>query len=115
RNISFSVFEALKLHELCFENLGKEVIYFSRSKKIEQNKNVVTCKSIFETIKLLRQQKMGIIYCITVNEVLLSYFANLFTSKKEIIFWVQGLIDDEDYLSNNNRLRYLVFNKLFKF
>lgn len=114
RNISFSVFEALKLHEFFFENLGKEVIYFSRNKKIEQNTKVVFCKSIFETMKLLRQQKAGIIYCITVNEVLLSYFANLFTSKKEIIFWVQGLIDDEDYLSNNNKLRYIVFNKLFK-
>lgn len=113
RNISTSVFEALKIHVSFFEKLKKEVVYLSRSEKII-DKKIVNCKSVFQTIKLLRKEKGGKIYCITVNEVLLAVSSNFFLPKKEIIFWVQGLIDDEDFLSRRNKLRYLVFKNVFK-
>ncbi|SEP82096.1 Glycosyltransferase involved in cell wall bisynthesis [Hyunsoonleella jejuensis] len=113
RNISVSVFEALKLHESYFEGLGYEVKYLSRSKKIK-DKRVFAVKSVFKTIKMLRSKDSGKIYCITVKEVLIGSLSNILAPKKEIIFWVQGLIDDEDLLSNNNKIRYYVFKNILK-
>lgn len=113
KNISLSVFEALKLHQSFFEDLNYKTIYFSRSKKIK-DQNIINCNNIFQTIMILRKQESGKIYCITIKEVLIAAVSNIFTSKKEIIFWVQGLIDDEDFLSKKNKLRHIAFNTIFK-
>ncbi|PIA79014.1 hypothetical protein BFR04_05695 [Gaetbulibacter sp. 4G1] len=114
KNINFSVFEALKIHEGLFKNSNYEVLYLSRNKLIKGD-NVKQINNVIKTFNFLRKKKTGVIYGITVNEVFLAYLSNVFGNKKSIIFWVQGLIDEEDFLSTNNRFRYFIFNKLFKF
>lgn len=112
KNINFSVFEALKLHGQYFEGLNMKVTYLSRNEEIS-GENIINHKTFFHTLLFLHKCP-GIIYCITVNEVLLAWISNLLGSKKEIIFWVQGLVDDEDYLTRNNIFRHFVYKKLLE-
>jgi len=113
KNISFSVFEALRLHESLFKNAEYETIYLSRNFEIK-TENIVYFKNLWEIFKYLRRIKDEKVYCITVLEVILVYFSVFLGGKKQIIFWVQGLIDQEDFLSTNKKFRYLVFRILLK-
>lgn len=113
KNISFSVFEALKNHVKYFESANYKVVYLSRSKSLEDDR-MIYFDSVYSTINYLRKKKKGIIYGITVIEIIIAFLSNLFTSKKQIVFWVQGLIDEEDFLSKKKRYRYYIYNFLLK-
>ncbi|NKI26851.1 glycosyltransferase family 4 protein [Arenibacter sp. 6A1] len=113
KNISFSVFEALKRHTTLFERSNKNIIYLSRNKEISDER-IVYFNSWYEILKFLAKQKHGDFYGITVFEVLLGTLSNLFGNKKIIIFWVQGLVDHEDFLSYKVKWRYWLFNMLLK-
>lgn len=114
KNISFSVFEALRVHVHYFEESNFKVIYLSRNKNIN-DKNIIYFNSFFKVVKYLKNQKKGIIYSITVIEVVLSFISNILGAKKQIIFWVQGLIDEEDFFSNKKKYRYYIYNLLMRF
>jgi glycosyltransferase involved in cell wall biosynthesis len=110
KNISFSVFEALKVHVNYLELSNREVVYLSRNKNIT-SKNTLYFDSVFKTIKFLRKEKNYIFYGITVFEIIIAFTANIF-KPRTIVFWVQGLIDQEDYLSNNKKIRFYIFKLL---
>ncbi|MCA0131296.1 glycosyltransferase family protein [Winogradskyella alexanderae] len=113
-NINFSVFEATKLHGDLFASVDAEVVYLSRNKTIV-TEGIVYFNNTFALLNYLRKCDESIFYAITVFEVLIGFIASRLNRKLKLYFWVQGLIDEEDYHSNESKLRYIVFNKLLKF
>lgn len=112
KNISYSVFEALKLHADLFEqNNNRKVIFLSRAKNVCDSR-IKYFDNVLALFFFLRKQKNADFYGITVFEVLLGFFSSMLGFRKSIIFWVQGLIDEEDFLSNGKRWRYWSFKFL---
>jgi len=110
-NISFSVFEATKLHGDLFKTADRDVIYLSRNKELARN-DINYFSNLFTLINYFRKEDEGIIYGITVFEVLAGYVATLFNRKIKTFFWVQGLIDEEDYFSRKSKMRFYIFKLL---
>lgn len=110
-DISFSVFEATKLHGDLFKTVNREVIYVSRNVKFSAN-DVIYCSNLLKLINFLRKEGEGIIYGITVFEVLIGYVAKLLNKELKLFYWVQGLIDEEDYLSRKSKIRFYTFKIL---
>lgn len=113
KSISFSVFEATKLHGNQFTSLGYNVIYLTRNSEFVIE-NSLYFKNRLGLISFLKTKGNGILYGITVFEVLFGYIASIFNKRLKIFYWVQGLVDEEDYLSKKNRIRYYIFHKLIK-
>jgi glycosyltransferase involved in cell wall biosynthesis len=113
KNVSFAVFEATKLHGDLFIEAGQEVVYLSRNKDIT-HKNLIYFKNITNLISFLIKKGDGMFYGITVFEILIGYLASLFNNKIKLYFWVQGLVDEEDFLTKKSKFRYYIFHFLIK-
>jgi glycosyltransferase involved in cell wall biosynthesis len=114
KKISFSVLEATFMHADIFKSAGAKIVFLSRKKAIERPDTVVYFNNQFGYVNYLKDKENGIVYSITVLEFLIAYIVRLRNRKLKLFSWFQGLIDEEDYLTRENKLRRFVFNCLMK-
>jgi len=81
-----------------------------RSSFLKEVKVVFTVNKFLTTIFLLFSSSKAI-YVTDVIDAFYAIIVRLFT-RKEIIFWVQGVIPEEDYLKFNSKFRYWTFSLL---
>lgn len=117
--MNYGILGVLLMHGGYLENADKQVIYLSRLKEIKHDgfrgKKIIYFSGYFSIFLYLVRKKQGTIYAPIVYDVILSYLINLFGSNKRIIYWVRGLVDEEDYHMFGKRFRYKILHFLMKF
>lgn len=114
KNASYAVQKAAEQHFKLSKSTNLDALWLTLSNITIVNEGI-SLKSRIQLIKYLWSNKNSIVYCITVFEVLLVWLLNLVHGKRKIIFWVQGLIDEEDYLRTGSKFRRIVFKILLRF